>query len=197
MTPAAAGGVQFGQNNAVVQLKTTREHRIPTAGAAGPPLRSGRKRAAAASEGSSLGSGRHVQARNAGGPSAKKNILAALPPCRRWAGQPLRFPPRRWVSGRTGTRVALGAGRLPAYTRLTARSAAAVRRVADVALAGGTGAYPGAWRTPRVGCGLPSGLAASLAVAPEAGRGGGFVAGRDIPTGLLWHPLTGGAQHVF
>lgn len=35
----------------------------------------------------------HVQACNAGGPCAKKNILAILPLSHWWAGQPQWFPP--------------------------------------------------------------------------------------------------------
>lgn len=187
VTPAGTGTVQLGKNNAVIQLKMTHVRAILM-----PSLACGSSRASPSEREETsrgrrrrqlAGVRRHVQACNAGGPGAKKNILAALPPCCRWAGQPQWFPPDWWVSRQMGTRVVLGAGRLPTYTRLTARSSAAVCRAVAIALASGTWAYPGP-AEHRAGSGLPSALVASLAVALDTGRGGGFVAGRDVPTGL-------------
>ena len=130
ITSAGAGAVQFGKNNAVIQLKMTHVHTIPTPSSACGSSRASPSEQEETSRGRQrrqlAGVRRHVQACNAGGPGAKKNILAALPPCRRWAGQPQWFPLHWWVSRQTGTCVVLGASRLPTYTRLMVRSSAAV-----------------------------------------------------------------------
>lgn len=147
MTPAGREAVPFGKNNAVIPLKTTCVHTILTPSSACGSSRASPSEREETSRGRRrrqlAGVRRHVQACNAGGPGAKKNISAALPPCRRWAGQPQGFPPDRWVSGQTGTFVVLGAGLEPTYTCPTARSSAAVCRAAAVALTGGAWAYPG------------------------------------------------------
>lgn len=94
MTPTGTGPVQFGEDNAVTQLE--KNHMIPM-----PSLACRGSRTSPLEQEETIcspwrrqlaGVRQHVQACNVGGPCAKKNILAILPPSLWWAGQPQWFP---------------------------------------------------------------------------------------------------------